>query len=28
VTNSPQPKVVGLDAYGLKIAGTRPIPKE
>ncbi len=28
VTNSPQPKVVGLDAYGLQIAGTRPIPKE
>ncbi|WP_209426900.1 3,4-dihydroxy-2-butanone-4-phosphate synthase [Pararhodobacter sp. SW119] len=28
VTNSPQPKVVGLEAYGLQIAGTRPIPKE
>ncbi|MFN3955351.1 MAG: 3,4-dihydroxy-2-butanone-4-phosphate synthase [Pararhodobacter sp.] len=28
VTNSPLPKVVGLDAYGLSIAGTRPIPKE
>ncbi len=28
VTNSPQPKVVGLDAYGLRIAGTRAIPKE
>ncbi len=25
LTNSPQPKVVGLDAYGLTIAGTRPI---
>jgi len=28
VTNSPQPKVVGLEAYGLSIAGTRPIPKD
>jgi 3,4-dihydroxy 2-butanone 4-phosphate synthase / GTP cyclohydrolase II len=28
VTNSPKPKVVGLEAYGLQIAGTRPIPKE
>jgi 3,4-dihydroxy 2-butanone 4-phosphate synthase/GTP cyclohydrolase II len=28
VTNSPTPRVVGLDAYGLNIAGTRPIPKE
>jgi len=28
VTNSPLPRVVGLDAYGLSIAGTRPIPKE
>ena len=28
VTNSPTPRVVGLDAYGLAIAGTRPIPKE
>ena len=28
VTNSPLPKVVGLEAYGLNIAGTRPIPKE
>lgn len=28
VTNSPQPRVVGLEAYGLHIAGTRPIPKE
>jgi 3,4-dihydroxy 2-butanone 4-phosphate synthase/GTP cyclohydrolase II len=27
LTNSPQPKVVGLDAYGLTIAGTRPIPR-
>ena len=25
VTNSPQPKVVGLDAYGLEIVGTRKI---
>ena len=25
LTNSPPPKVVGLDAYGLTIAGTRPI---
>ena len=25
LTNSPQPKVVGLDAYGLEIAGTRRI---
>ena len=25
LTNSPQPKVVGLDAYGLRIAGTRKI---
>ena len=23
LTNSPSPKVVGLDAYGLKITGTR-----
>jgi len=28
VTNSPTPRVVGLDAYGLSIAGTHPIPKE
>ncbi len=28
VTNSPLPKVVGLDAYGLAITGTREIPKE
>ncbi|MFN4102092.1 MAG: 3,4-dihydroxy-2-butanone-4-phosphate synthase, partial [Pararhodobacter sp.] len=28
VTNSPTPRVVGLEAYGLHIAGTRPIPKE
>ena len=27
LTNSPRPKVVGLDAYGLTIAGTRAIPK-
>ena len=27
VTNSGAPKVVGLEAYGLHIAGTRPIPK-
>lgn len=26
LTNSPSPKVVGLDAYGLSIVGTRPIP--
>jgi 3,4-dihydroxy 2-butanone 4-phosphate synthase/GTP cyclohydrolase II len=25
LTNSPSPKVVGLDAYGLSITGTRPI---
>ena len=25
LTNSPQPKVVGLDAYGLEITGTRKI---
>ena len=25
LTNSPQPKVVGLDAYGLDIVGTRKI---
>jgi len=28
VTNSGTPRVVGLDAYGLSIEGTRPIPKE
>ena len=28
ITNSPTPRVVGLEAYGLNIAGTRPIPKE
>ena len=28
LTNSGRPKVVGLEAYGLSIAGTRPIPKE
>jgi 3,4-dihydroxy 2-butanone 4-phosphate synthase/GTP cyclohydrolase II len=28
VTNSGAPRVVGLEAYGLSIAGTRPIPKE
>ncbi|MDN5785585.1 3,4-dihydroxy-2-butanone-4-phosphate synthase [Pseudorhodobacter sp.] len=27
LTNSPQPRVVGLDAYGLTIIGTRAIPK-
>ena len=27
VTNSPQPRVVGLEAYGLTICGTRPIPR-
>ena len=25
LTNSPMPRVVGLDAYGLEIAGTRKI---
>ena len=25
LTNSPKPKVVGLDAYGLEIVGTRKI---
>ena len=25
LTNSPQPKVVGLDAYGLEIVGTRKV---
>ncbi|MGB3148393.1 MAG: 3,4-dihydroxy-2-butanone-4-phosphate synthase [Paracoccaceae bacterium] len=28
VTNSGVPKIVGLDAYGLEITGTRPISKE
>jgi 3,4-dihydroxy 2-butanone 4-phosphate synthase/GTP cyclohydrolase II len=28
VTNSGRPRVVGLEAYGLTIAGTRPIPRE
>jgi 3,4-dihydroxy 2-butanone 4-phosphate synthase/GTP cyclohydrolase II len=28
LTNSPRPKVVGLEAYGLNISGTRPIPAE
>ena len=28
LTNSPSPKVVGLDAYGLSITGTRPIGKD
>jgi 3,4-dihydroxy 2-butanone 4-phosphate synthase/GTP cyclohydrolase II len=28
LTNSPQPKVVGLDAYGLEITGTRRIKAE
>ncbi|MDT0681917.1 3,4-dihydroxy-2-butanone-4-phosphate synthase [Roseicyclus sp. F158] len=27
LTNSPAPKVVGLEAYGLEITGTRPIPR-
>jgi len=27
LTNSPTPKVVGLDAYGLEIVGTRKIPE-
>ncbi len=27
LTNSPQPKVVGLEAYGLEIVGTRRIPE-
>jgi 3,4-dihydroxy 2-butanone 4-phosphate synthase/GTP cyclohydrolase II len=26
LTNSPSPRPVGLDGYGLRIAGTRPIP--
>ncbi len=28
LTNSPTPRVVGLDAYGLSIEGTHPIPLE
>ncbi|MDR5651702.1 3,4-dihydroxy-2-butanone-4-phosphate synthase [Ruixingdingia sedimenti] len=28
VTNSARPRVVGLEAYGLTIEGTRPIPQE
>ena len=28
LTNSPKPRVVGLEAYGLTIAGTRPIAQE
>ena len=28
LTNSPRPKVVGLEAYGLSIVGTRNIPSE
>jgi len=28
LTNSPTPKVVGLEGYGLSITGTRPIPQE
>ncbi|WP_373354457.1 3,4-dihydroxy-2-butanone-4-phosphate synthase [Pseudoroseicyclus sp. CXY001] len=27
LTNSPKPRIVGLEAYGIEIAGTRPIPK-
>jgi 3,4-dihydroxy 2-butanone 4-phosphate synthase/GTP cyclohydrolase II len=27
LTNSPAPKVVGLEGYGISIIGTRPIPK-
>ncbi|NIP74983.1 MAG: 3,4-dihydroxy-2-butanone-4-phosphate synthase, partial [Xanthomonadales bacterium] len=27
LTNSPAPKVVGLEGYGITIIGTRPIPK-
>jgi len=27
LTNSPKPKVIGLDAYGLDIVGTMPIPE-
>jgi 3,4-dihydroxy 2-butanone 4-phosphate synthase/GTP cyclohydrolase II len=28
VTNSPLPRVIGLEAYGLSIVGTRAIPKD
>jgi 3,4-dihydroxy 2-butanone 4-phosphate synthase/GTP cyclohydrolase II len=28
LTNSPSPRVVGLEGYGLSIEGTRPIPTE
>lgn len=28
LTNSPQPRIVGLDAYGVEIVGTRRIPEE
>jgi len=28
LTNSPTPKVVGLEGYGLSIEGTRAIPME
>lgn len=28
LTNSARPRVVGLEAYGLEITGTRPIPKD
>jgi GTP cyclohydrolase II len=28
LTNSARRKVIGLDAYGLTIEATRPIPKE
>jgi 3,4-dihydroxy 2-butanone 4-phosphate synthase/GTP cyclohydrolase II len=28
LTNSPQPRVVGLEGYGLTIHGTRPIPEQ
>jgi 3,4-dihydroxy 2-butanone 4-phosphate synthase/GTP cyclohydrolase II len=28
LTNSPQPRIVGLEAYGLEISGTRPITLE
>jgi 3,4-dihydroxy 2-butanone 4-phosphate synthase/GTP cyclohydrolase II len=28
LTNSPTPKVVGLEGYGLSIIGTRQIPKD
>lgn len=28
VTNSGAPRIVGLEAYGLSISGTRPIPKD